>query len=88
MNYLGKISYGLYVIHNFAVSICTSLILRFGSPDWLVRLYNIPVVRILAFAGVTVGLAAYSWHRFEKPINNLKRKFPYPVAAATPSPGP
>jgi peptidoglycan/LPS O-acetylase OafA/YrhL len=87
MNYLGKISYGLYVIHNFAVSICTFLIFRFGSPDWVVRLYNIPVVRILAFTGVTVGLAAYSWHRFEKPINNLKRKFPYPGKVATSSPG-
>jgi peptidoglycan/LPS O-acetylase OafA/YrhL len=86
MNYLGKISYGLYIIHNFAVSICVSLILRLGSPDWLVKLYNIPVLRILAFAGVTVGLASYSWHRFEKPINNLKRKFPYPSDGATPLP--
>ncbi len=87
MNYLGKISYGLYVIHNFAVSICVSLILRLGSPDWLVKLYNVPVLRILAFAAVTVGLASYSWHRFEKPINDLKRKFPYPSDAATSSPG-
>jgi len=78
MNYLGRISYGLYIIHNFAVSICMSVIVLLGSPAWLVKLYDIPALRILAFAGLTIGLASYSWHRFEKPINNLKRKFPYP----------
>ncbi len=82
MNYLGKISYGLYIIHNFAVSICASLILLCGNPAWLVKLYDIPVLRILAFAGLTIGLAACSWHAFEKPINNLKRKFSYPSDAA------
>ncbi|HEV2354761.1 MAG TPA: acyltransferase, partial [Puia sp.] len=87
MNYLGRISYGLYIIHNFAVSICVSLILRLGSPEWLVKLYNIPVVRILMFASLTIGLAAYSWHRFEKPINRLKRHFPYPGDVATSASG-
>jgi peptidoglycan/LPS O-acetylase OafA/YrhL len=86
MNYLGKISYGLYVIHNFAASICASLLLLFGNPAWLAKLYDIPVLRILAFAGLTIGLAACSWHGFEKPINSLKRKFPYPGDAATPPP--
>ena len=78
MNYLGKISYGLYIFHNFAGSMCTHLILLLGNPAWLQKLYAIPGFKILTFAGLTVGLASYSWHRFEKPINDLKRKFPYP----------
>src|ERR1700733_14867187 len=78
LNYLGKISYGLYVFHNFANSMTLHMIMLFRSPPWLMNLYGIPSVRILIFAGLTVGLASYSWHRFEKPINDLKRKFPYP----------
>ena len=31
------------------------------------------------FAVGTIGLATLSWFCFEKPINNLKQKFPYPV---------
>lgn len=77
LNYLGKISYGFYVFHNFAISMCLHLIALLGSPEWLVAIYKIPVFRMLIFAGLTIGLAAYSWHRFEKPINDLKRKFPY-----------
>jgi peptidoglycan/LPS O-acetylase OafA/YrhL len=78
MNYLGKISYGLYIIHNFAVSMWLSLIVLLGNPVWLMKLYAVPAFRILGFAGLTIGLASLSWHIFEKPINNLKRKFPYP----------
>jgi peptidoglycan/LPS O-acetylase OafA/YrhL len=86
--YLGKISYGLYVFHNFAAAMWGRLISILGSPLWLVKLYNIPVIRILAFAGLTIGLAAYSWHRFEKPINDLKRKFPYPAQKLSSASGP
>jgi peptidoglycan/LPS O-acetylase OafA/YrhL len=68
----------LYVFHNFANSMTLHMIMLFRSPPWLMNLYGIPSVRILIFAGLTVGLASYSWHRFEKPINDLKRKFPYP----------
>ncbi len=79
MNYLGKISYGLYVIHNFAISMSLGLIAWLGHPGWLENFYAIPVFRMLGFAGLTIGLAAMSWHIFEKPLNDLKRKFPYVV---------
>ena len=77
--YIGKISYGLYVIHNFAISMCLSLLMLLGHPSWLERGYAIPAFRLLAFISLTIGLSALSWHLFEKPINNLKCKFPYPV---------
>jgi peptidoglycan/LPS O-acetylase OafA/YrhL len=79
VNYLGKISYGLYIIHNFAVSICISLITMLGDPEWLRAHYHLPWFRIPMFIVVTVGLASLSWHLLEKPINHLKRHFPYPV---------
>ena len=31
----------------------------------------------LAVAAVTIGVAALSWHLFERPLNDLKRCFPY-----------
>jgi peptidoglycan/LPS O-acetylase OafA/YrhL len=70
--YLGTISYGLYLFHNFALlpAMFTvdflGLALPPGSAWW-------PVL----FAFWTVALASLSWHVFEKPINGLKRKFPY-----------
>ncbi len=82
--YLGKISYGLYLFHNFAASLCGQFIVDLGSPSWLVRLWQTPVLRLAALAGVTVGLASFSWHWFEKPILNLKRRFPYPKEPTAP----
>lgn len=79
MNYLGKISYGLYIVHNFAVSLCVNLIMMMGEPEWLKTHYHFPWFRIPVFVIVTVGLASLSWQCFEKPINNLKRNFPYPM---------
>ena len=79
LNYLGKISYGLYLIHNFAHPLCHNAIILLGSPAWLAKLYEVPASRILMFIVVTIGLASLSWFVFEKPINNLKRKFPYPA---------
>jgi peptidoglycan/LPS O-acetylase OafA/YrhL len=79
INYLGKISYGLYIIHNFAERLTLNAIILLGSPQWLVKLFHLEPGRMLLFIIVTVGLASFSWHFFEKPINNLKRYFPYPT---------
>jgi peptidoglycan/LPS O-acetylase OafA/YrhL len=78
LNYLGKISYGLYIIHNFATPLCSNTISLLGKPAWLTALYGVPTLRVLMFIVVTVGLASLSWFVIEKPINNLKHRFPYP----------
>jgi peptidoglycan/LPS O-acetylase OafA/YrhL len=82
-NYLGKISYGLYVYHNFVYN-------HFHTPAThptlrvLNKIYQfVPMLRgvtlfeILYFFLLTTLVAALSWHLIEKPINNLKDRYAY-----------
>jgi peptidoglycan/LPS O-acetylase OafA/YrhL len=64
--YLGRISYGLYVFHLPVLWFAPSVVHHYCMP-W-------------SFA-VTLLLAVLSWHFFESPINNLKRKIPYRSSA-------
>ncbi len=38
---------------------------------------NSSLLASVLIGGVTICLAAFSWHLFERPINNLKRYFKY-----------
>jgi peptidoglycan/LPS O-acetylase OafA/YrhL len=81
--YLGKVSYGMYVFHAFVPILLLWIGHRFGleytgGP----RLRNFVLVLV-----TTIAIAAASWQLFERPINDLKRHFPYrddrrPVRAA------
>lgn len=81
--YLGRISYGLYLYHNFIYNFFhtpqTSLILRV-----LHRIQRIiptitqnAVFEITYFFGITVIVASISWYCIEKPVNKLKKYFTY-----------
>jgi peptidoglycan/LPS O-acetylase OafA/YrhL len=72
--YLGKISYGLYVLH-FFVPMITMRILQWGgiSTADVLGPYGFFVLNLL----VLVGLSSLSWHIFEKKINDFKKYFPY-----------
>lgn len=62
--YLGRISYGIYVIH-FVV-------------PWLMgpSIYALqPPVKFVIYSGATIGLAALSWHFYETPINRRRGRF-------------
>lgn len=79
LRYLGKISYGLYVYHLFS----DLLVARINH--WL----SVPPevssglwYRLAAQLCITVLVASVSWHVFEKPLNELKRFFPYRGAEA------
>jgi len=73
ITYLGKISYGIYVFHAFVPVALIWVAQRLGgtysdaaSPG------NLILVSLITFA-----VAALSWRLFERPINDLKRHFPY-----------
>lgn len=73
LTYVGRISYGVYVLHNFMAH----------AVPWLFRHLHLPYPandgweRLLLLTAATLVAAACSWHFFEKPINDLKRRFPY-----------
>ena len=69
IDYLGEISYGLYLWHLFAVHVA---VYAFGR--------NGPVVLAVALPA-TVALAALSWHWVEKPLMGLARR---PAREASP----
>jgi peptidoglycan/LPS O-acetylase OafA/YrhL len=74
IRYIGKISYGIYIFHNFAPRL-TSRFTQF-IPAHAHLLHQMPV-KLMIDLILTISVASVSWHVFEKPINNLKRYFPY-----------
>ena len=64
LQYIGRISYGLYLVHNWMPDVVTKLL----GP--LPKYQAAPIV----LAG-TFGICMLSWHFFEKPIMGLKRYF-------------
>ncbi len=72
--YLGRISYGLYVYHLFAL-LAVPIIYEFLSLDHLLE-NNLPL-NILSMTIWTIGVSSISWFLYEKPINKLKKYFPY-----------
>lgn len=69
---VGRVSYGLYLAHGFAGAMAFSLFSLLGF-DWPVA----EPLRLLVLAGVTLAAATVSWHLVERPLNELKRRFPY-----------
>jgi peptidoglycan/LPS O-acetylase OafA/YrhL len=76
--YLGKISYGLYVFHNLTVYGLVFAVRNLHAPAVIL---TVPWARSLSLLVLTISAAAVSWHFFEKPLNDLKRFFPYNAPA-------
>ncbi len=70
--YLGRISYGIYVLHLFVPAALQKLAADFG-----VSYPTNHVLLSVVYTTITIVLASLSWRFFEKPINDLKRHFPY-----------
>ena len=71
IRYMGTISYGIYIYHFFVQGL-----VDLGSSMWLGReLETWP--RFFCMLAMTLAVSALSWHLFEKPINTLKKYFPY-----------
>jgi peptidoglycan/LPS O-acetylase OafA/YrhL len=88
LQFLGTISYGVYLIHNFSAPAVALVCRRTNLP-----FPEGPLPRFLMLTGATLVAATLSWFLLEKPLNQLKRFFPYarrpePLAdrVATPCP--
>ena len=70
--FCGKISYGLYIYHLFMPVILPKIFqrLHIPYPEEIVLWFILQVA-------ATIIVAACSWFLFERPINNLKRRFDY-----------
>jgi peptidoglycan/LPS O-acetylase OafA/YrhL len=63
--YIGKVSYGIYLFHNFMPS-TLSYVERLGAPV-------VPGPgRVVVLVGMTIACASLSWTFFERPINQLR----------------
>ncbi len=74
MVYLGRISYGLYLLHNFVPYFVTKLL----------RHYHINAEEMIGAGGLLfvytvllLLLSAFFWHVFESRLNKYKSHFPY-----------
>ncbi len=69
--YLGQISYGVYLYHNFMGWFTTNLFLRLD-----LLLPGTELGRFFLYSTFSISLASLSWHLLERPLNSLKRYFP------------
>lgn len=79
--YIGRISYGIYLYHGFAPVWVSWLLNRVGLPY-----PSDPYAQFAVLTVLSVAIAALSWHLLEKPINSLKKWFPYQPRKARPQP--
>ncbi len=81
--YMGRISYGLYLFHNFVFNVFHTKPTHFTVRAWgrlseLMPFLNSSYFFQFSFyLALTIALATLSWFLIEKPINNLKDRFSY-----------
>ena len=71
--YFGSISYGVYVYHLFMLTLIPSVSKKLGLDFWALPV----LLRFVLLCTFTTGVSSLSWICFERPINGLKRLFPY-----------
>ena len=76
VRYLGMISYGLYVWHNFMGIPWHAMASFMEFPEWLEFRFG----AILGKSLLTVAFATVTWYGFEKPLLRLKGRFEYASA--------
>lgn len=79
--YMGRISYGLYLYHNFVFNVYHTQPTHFTVRAWRRITDVLPVLnssymfQFSFYLALTVAIATLSWYLIEKPINNLKDRF-------------
>lgn len=69
MDYLGKLSYGIYVIHPLIIFSVVSFI-KFEK-----EIYLNPILYFIAIGLITIGFSHFSYQYFELPFLKLKSKY-------------
>ena len=81
--YLGRISYGLYLYHNFVFNVYHTQQTHFTVRAWrritdvLPFLNSSYFFQFSFYLSLTILLATVSWFLIEKPINSLKDRYSY-----------
>jgi peptidoglycan/LPS O-acetylase OafA/YrhL len=73
--YLGKISYGMYLYHHVLIYAFRNHSGMDDATDWIGEREG--SVFFLLVLVATIAAATLSWYAVERPINGLKRRFPY-----------
>lgn len=73
LRYLGRISYGVYLLHQIVHALAHGLMLN-QAP--ILKTWTDALVTLLAIVG-TLALAALSWHWFERPLVELGHGLKY-----------
>ncbi len=74
--YVGRISYGLYVLHMFVPHLVDYFFPSWGwgeTRGW---------TQFFGFTVISIALASLSWYLFEAPLNRLKKYFEYEKKSA------
>lgn len=75
MNYLGKISYGIYVIHPILLYVGTRTIgVRLNECEAFSNQIGFAII-FIAMTGLTILIAGFSYRYFEMPFLRMKDKF-------------
>ncbi len=72
--FVGRISYGIYLIHAFAPVVVHAAV-RLLHAEALMP--AAPLARAAVYAATTLGLATLMWHGVERPLLALKARVPY-----------
>jgi peptidoglycan/LPS O-acetylase OafA/YrhL len=76
LRFLGKYSYGLYVLHVFVMSAVNIPLRRFLEQTTHNNLFSVAAAAC-AVLGLSIGVAYFSYHFFERPFLRLKHRFDY-----------
>ncbi|GAB3508289.1 acyltransferase [Spirosoma knui] len=76
LQFVGRISYGIYVFHMIVPGYIIPLLLRILNRFGISPTLNYWEHRLISL-GVLLVISSLSWYAFERPINELKRYFAY-----------